>query len=76
MITVKVAPPVCCADTDLPFLETSKDEYLLAFVCLQRGGGIWAEENDGGKVRGEPSRDFAKVIYQQRECFKSGAVRS
>lgn len=30
-------------------------------VCLQRGGTIWAEENDGGKVRGEPSRDFAKV---------------
>lgn len=31
------------------------------FVRLQRGGAIWAEENDGGKVRGEPSRDFAKV---------------
>ncbi|CAG08738.1 unnamed protein product, partial [Tetraodon nigroviridis] len=27
----------------------------------QRGGGVWAEENDGGKVRGEPSRDFAKL---------------
>ncbi|KAG7231097.1 hypothetical protein INR49_027137 [Caranx melampygus] len=27
----------------------------------QRGGAIWAEENDGGKVRGEPSRDFAKL---------------
>lgn len=28
---------------------------------LQRGSAIWAEESDGGKVRGEPSRDFAKV---------------
>ncbi|XP_071351919.1 AT-rich interactive domain-containing protein 3A-like [Trachinotus anak] len=27
----------------------------------QRGTAIWAEENDGGKVRGEPSRDFAKL---------------
>ncbi|XP_051239056.1 AT-rich interactive domain-containing protein 3A-like [Dicentrarchus labrax] len=27
----------------------------------QRGSAIWAEENDGGKVRGEPSRDFAKL---------------
>lgn len=30
-------------------------------MCLQRGSSIWAEENDGGKIRGEPSRDFAKV---------------
>lgn len=30
-------------------------------MCLQRGSAIWAEENEGGKVRGEPSRDFAKV---------------
>ncbi|KAM9351497.1 AT-rich interactive domain-containing protein 3B-like [Symphorus nematophorus] len=27
----------------------------------QRGNAIWAEENDGGKIRGEPSRDFAKL---------------
>lgn len=27
----------------------------------QRGGAIWAEEGDGGKARGEPSRDFAKL---------------
>uniref|UniRef100_UPI0037E8B36D AT-rich interactive domain-containing protein 3A-like n=1 Tax=Semicossyphus pulcher TaxID=241346 RepID=UPI0037E8B36D len=27
----------------------------------QRGSAIWAEDNDGGKVRGEPSRDFAKL---------------
>ncbi|XP_061576927.1 AT-rich interactive domain-containing protein 3A-like isoform X2 [Cololabis saira] len=27
----------------------------------QRGSGLWAEENDTGKVRGEPSRDFAKL---------------
>ncbi|XP_040894521.1 AT-rich interactive domain-containing protein 3A-like [Toxotes jaculatrix] len=27
----------------------------------QRGSAIWAEENDGGKVKGEPSRDFAKL---------------
>ncbi|XP_017261124.1 AT-rich interactive domain-containing protein 3A [Kryptolebias marmoratus] len=25
------------------------------------GGGIWAEEAEGGKVKGEPSRDFAKL---------------
>lgn len=31
------------------------------WVYSQRGGAIWAEENEGGKVRGEPSRDFAKV---------------
>ncbi|XP_038562978.1 AT-rich interactive domain-containing protein 3A-like [Micropterus salmoides] len=29
--------------------------------CKQRGSAIWAEENDGGKVKGEPSRDFAKL---------------
>lgn len=34
---------------------------MFLFVGLQRGSAIWAEENDGGKVRGEPSRDFAKV---------------
>ncbi|XP_042267714.1 AT-rich interactive domain-containing protein 3B-like [Thunnus thynnus] len=27
----------------------------------QRGSAIWAEDNDGGKLRGEPSRDFAKL---------------
>ncbi|XP_036963815.1 AT-rich interactive domain-containing protein 3A-like [Acanthopagrus latus] len=27
----------------------------------QRGGAIWPEENEGGKIRGEPSRDFAKL---------------
>lgn len=27
----------------------------------QRGSSIWTEENDGAKVRGEPSRDFAKL---------------
>ncbi|XP_037539512.1 AT-rich interactive domain-containing protein 3A [Nematolebias whitei] len=25
------------------------------------GGGVWAEENEGGKIKGEPSRDFAKL---------------
>ncbi|XP_028263873.1 AT-rich interactive domain-containing protein 3A-like [Parambassis ranga] len=29
--------------------------------CKQRGNAIWTEESDGGKVRGEPSRDFAKL---------------
>jgi len=28
---------------------------------------MWAEENDGGKIRGEPSRDFAKVS-RSGEC--------
>ncbi|KAK5867202.1 hypothetical protein PBY51_011716 [Eleginops maclovinus] len=27
----------------------------------QRGSAIWAEEADGGKVKAEPSRDFAKL---------------
>lgn len=27
----------------------------------QRGSAVWAEDNDGGRVRGEPSRDFAKL---------------
>ncbi|XP_041705819.1 AT-rich interactive domain-containing protein 3A-like [Coregonus clupeaformis] len=27
----------------------------------QKGSGGWAEENEGGKTRGEPSRDFAKL---------------
>ncbi|CAL9696774.1 unnamed protein product [Knipowitschia caucasica] len=27
----------------------------------QKGGAIWAEEGDGAKARGEPSRDFAKL---------------
>ncbi|KAM9854517.1 AT-rich interactive domain-containing protein 3B-like [Aulostomus maculatus] len=27
----------------------------------QRGSAIWAEDNEGGKARGEPSRDFAKL---------------
>ncbi|XP_037308581.2 AT-rich interactive domain-containing protein 3B-like [Pungitius pungitius] len=27
----------------------------------KRGNGMWAEENEGGKIRGEPSRDFAKL---------------
>uniref|UniRef100_A0A3Q3KGZ5 AT-rich interactive domain-containing protein 3 n=1 Tax=Mastacembelus armatus TaxID=205130 RepID=A0A3Q3KGZ5_9TELE len=27
----------------------------------QRGSTMWAEENDGGKVKGEPSKDFAKL---------------
>ncbi|XP_014327582.1 AT-rich interactive domain-containing protein 3A [Xiphophorus maculatus] len=26
-----------------------------------RGSGVWTEESDGAKVRGEPSRDFAKL---------------
>eukprot|EP00066_Takifugu_rubripes_P004388 XP_003967725.2 PREDICTED: AT-rich interactive domain-containing protein 3B [Takifugu rubripes] len=38
------------------FADWGYDEQL-----KQRSGGIWAEENDGGKVRGEPSRDFAKL---------------
>lgn len=46
----------------LSVVKTSRDKYLLELPCLQRGGGVWAEENDGGKVRGEPSRDFAKVM--------------
>lgn len=54
----------------LPVVETSGGKYLLLLLCLQRGGGVWAEENDGGKVRGEPSRDFAKVTYCQWECLK------
>ncbi|KAM3609197.1 uncharacterized protein V6R79_010881 [Siganus canaliculatus] len=37
--------------TDWPYDEPFK----------QRGSAIWAEENDGGKIRGEPSRDFAKL---------------
>ncbi|KAM4734392.1 AT-rich interactive domain-containing protein 3B-like isoform 2-T2 [Anableps anableps] len=27
----------------------------------QRGSSIWTEESDGAKVKGEPSRDFAKL---------------
>lgn len=27
----------------------------------QRGSAVWAEDNDGGRGRGEPSRDFAKL---------------
>ncbi|XP_054476156.1 AT-rich interactive domain-containing protein 3A-like [Anoplopoma fimbria] len=27
----------------------------------QRGNAIWPEENEAGKIRGEPSRDFAKL---------------
>ncbi|CAG5957842.1 unnamed protein product [Menidia menidia] len=27
----------------------------------QRGSGMWAEESDSGKIRGESSRDFAKL---------------
>nr|XP_020515434.1 AT-rich interactive domain-containing protein 3A-like [Labrus bergylta] len=27
----------------------------------QRGGAAWPEDNDVGKIRGEPSRDFAKL---------------
>uniref|UniRef100_UPI003AB090C9 AT-rich interactive domain-containing protein 3B-like n=1 Tax=Centroberyx gerrardi TaxID=166262 RepID=UPI003AB090C9 len=27
----------------------------------QRGSSSWVEENDGGKAKGEPSRDFAKL---------------
>ncbi|XP_030587749.1 AT-rich interactive domain-containing protein 3B-like [Archocentrus centrarchus] len=27
----------------------------------QKGNAMWAEETDGAKVRGEPSRDFAKL---------------
>ncbi|KAM6936775.1 LOW QUALITY PROTEIN: AT-rich interactive domain-containing protein 3B-like [Xenentodon cancila] len=38
------------------FADWGYDEPL-----KQRGSGIWAEENDAGKVRGEPSRDFAKL---------------
>ncbi|XP_008304466.1 AT-rich interactive domain-containing protein 3A-like [Stegastes partitus] len=38
------------------FADWSFDEHL-----KQRGGAVWAEEGDGGKVRGEPSRDFAKL---------------
>ncbi|KAF3688685.1 AT-rich interactive domain-containing protein 3B [Channa argus] len=28
---------------------------------FKQRSAIWAEENDGGKVKGEPSRDFAKL---------------
>uniref|UniRef100_A0A3Q3WUE9 AT-rich interaction domain 3B n=1 Tax=Mola mola TaxID=94237 RepID=A0A3Q3WUE9_MOLML len=38
-----------------------KYSLMLLSVGLQRGSAIWAEETDGGKVRGEPSRDFAKL---------------
>ncbi|XP_053283684.1 AT-rich interactive domain-containing protein 3B isoform X1 [Pleuronectes platessa] len=38
------------------FTEWGYDEPM-----KQRGSAIWAEENDGGKLRGEPSRDFAKL---------------
>ncbi|XP_042352200.1 AT-rich interactive domain-containing protein 3A-like [Plectropomus leopardus] len=38
------------------FADWSYDESL-----KQRGSAIWAEDNDGGRVRGEPSRDFAKL---------------
>ncbi|XP_014828960.1 PREDICTED: AT-rich interactive domain-containing protein 3B isoform X1 [Poecilia mexicana] len=27
----------------------------------ERGSGVWTEESDGAKARGEPSRDFAKL---------------
>lgn len=57
-------------------LKTGKQKYLPVVLCFQRSGGIWAEENDGGKVRGEPSRDFAKVTCQQWEGSKSTAVWS
>lgn len=38
------------------FTDWSFDESF-----KQRGSAIWAEDNDGGKVKGEPSRDFAKL---------------
>ncbi|XP_023153403.2 AT-rich interactive domain-containing protein 3A-like [Amphiprion ocellaris] len=38
------------------FADWSYDEHF-----KQRGGAVWADESDGGKVRGEPSRDFAKL---------------
>uniref|UniRef100_A0A667WY63 AT-rich interactive domain-containing protein 3 n=1 Tax=Myripristis murdjan TaxID=586833 RepID=A0A667WY63_9TELE len=38
------------------FADWSYDEPF-----KQRGSTMWAEENDGGKARGEPSRDFAKL---------------
>ncbi|XP_019934906.2 AT-rich interactive domain-containing protein 3A-like [Paralichthys olivaceus] len=38
------------------FTDWGYDEPL-----KQRGSAIWAEETDGGKLRGEPSRDFAKL---------------
>ncbi|XP_075945395.1 AT-rich interactive domain-containing protein 3A-like [Anarhichas minor] len=38
------------------FADWGYDESL-----KQRGNAIWAEENEGGKLRGEPSRDFAKL---------------
>ncbi|KAM7396899.1 hypothetical protein PAMP_019904 [Pampus punctatissimus] len=33
----------------------------------QRGSAVWAEDNDGGKVKGEPSRDFAKLYELDNE---------
>ncbi|XP_056272508.1 AT-rich interactive domain-containing protein 3B-like [Pseudoliparis swirei] len=38
------------------FADWGYDEPL-----KQRGNAIWAEEADGGKIKGEPSRDFAKL---------------
>uniref|UniRef100_A0A8C6UDL6 AT-rich interactive domain-containing protein 3 n=1 Tax=Neogobius melanostomus TaxID=47308 RepID=A0A8C6UDL6_9GOBI len=33
----------------------------------KRGSAIWAEDGDGGKARGEPSRDFAKLYELDNE---------
>ncbi|KAM9377646.1 AT-rich interactive domain-containing protein 3B-like isoform 2-T2 [Pholidichthys leucotaenia] len=38
------------------FTDWGHDELV-----KQRGSALWAEENEGGKIRGEPSRDFAKL---------------
>ncbi|XP_047451270.1 AT-rich interactive domain-containing protein 3B-like [Mugil cephalus] len=39
------------------FADWGYDEASLK----QRGSAIWVEDNDGGKIKGEPSRDFAKL---------------
>lgn len=39
----------------LPTFETAR------FVYQQNGSGAWGEDADGGRARGEASRDFAKV---------------
>ncbi|XP_013876980.1 AT-rich interactive domain-containing protein 3B [Austrofundulus limnaeus] len=43
------------------FADWSYDELFRQRGGAGAGGGIWAEENEGGKAKGEPSRDFAKL---------------
>lgn len=43
------------------FSQTVYKCLYFVLVHVQRGCGVWTEDSDGGKLRGEPSRDFAKV---------------